>query len=135
MGYEMLYRSCCGGTGYRWVWPFGAHVSMGPTVFRCDCGIGRAKVSTGIPLWDDFRHGKRYTASQPLPAPATLPAPPAPAVVEPEAPAALPTSPFTAEELATLREVKATREVERLAFREIVARHGKSAVVHAMREM
>lgn len=143
MSYEMIFRSCCAGSGYRWVWPHDALVGTGPTVFRCDCGLGRAKLSTGIPLWDDSRHGVRYTALQPQapaePLPTSLPplreAPsaPTPAVDDPLKTQSSSLSAFTIEEIEILKTVKLTRDVESREFRDIVARHGKPAVVHAMR--
>lgn len=139
MNYEMIYRSCCGGTGYRWVWAPDATPTTGPTVFRCDCGLGRAKPSVGIPLWDDFKHSARFSASQPreveAPAPTPLPASPTPAVVDPPKPEPASLLAFTIEEVETLKTVKLTRDVESREFRDIVSRHGKPAVIHAMRDL
>lgn len=44
----------CDGIGYKFVYPKNwKEYGLGSVVFRCTCSSGRAKPSTGIPLWRD----------------------------------------------------------------------------------
>lgn len=64
----MYFCSICQGSGYVMAEAKSGESSGAPYAFRCDCSSGRAKASTGIPLWSK-RYFGAYAIQQGLKSP------------------------------------------------------------------
>lgn len=123
-------NSCCKSTGYRFVFDCQDRDAFGSIVFRCDCSLGRAKFSTGVPLWSPSL-SKRFSDT-----PVHLPKEQAPdeqkQVVETSKPIVKPEV-LSGDEKAFLRQIRESKEFTHPRFKEILVRVGKEAVKEGMK--
>ena len=120
----------CDSKGYLWVWPKYGEESdkINPVVFRCDCSIGRAKFSTGIPLWRDELarkfNLKAPEIKEPVPEAQEQAVEPVQVKVKPQG--------LTESEKAFLRALKASKEWGHPRLKDLIGIYGTEAVKAAI---
>lgn len=118
----------CDSKGYRWVWPRSGEEKINSVVFRCDCSIGRAKFSTGIPLWSSSLE-KKFTSKAPVIEETVPDAQESP--VSASSPSVRPKVP-SADEKAFLREIRLTKDWSHPRLKDLIGIYGSETVKAAM---